>query len=98
MLLLIAAMLLTLFAVGTYIHIYVQNCMYVFMCVHAYTLGLCLTLKSGMTNAYMYISLLRIHICTLTVYGTEWYTSYSSKGCDVVQAHCCARVLVVMSY
>ena len=48
--LLITAMLLTLFAVGAYIH--VQNCMYVFMCVHAYTLGLCPTLESGIANAY----------------------------------------------
>ena len=49
---LLAAVLLTLFAVGTYIHIYVQNCMYALMCVHAYTLGLCPTLESGIANAY----------------------------------------------
>ena len=47
---------------------------------------------------------LRTYICmcasgTLTrSTETEWYTSYSSKGCDVVQAHCCVDVLVVMGY
>ena len=51
--LLIAAVLLTLFAVGTYIHYYMYRtvCMYVVMCVHTYTLGLCPTLESGITNA-----------------------------------------------